>query len=174
MQSVDRTETSLRANAHYSAKIIRRRNPRREYVEVLSGVSDIFILKASEVQLGEGFRGIPRDSEQRGEGARAIPSTSLRAGSSLRLKNSSVQDDGLPAQKQKPEAGSGSCLIACRVQRVLMLAKNSPFDLVLAILSTSNSIASTGESGFKTLRRTQMRCRSSLGISNSSFRVPER
>jgi len=167
VQSVDRTETSLRANAHYSAKIIRRRNPRREYVEVLSGVSDIFIRRPAKFSSA-------RDSERSGEGARAIPSTSLRAGSSLRLKNSSVQDDGLPAQKQKPEAGSGSCLIACRVQRVLMLAKNSPFDLVLAILSTSNSIASTGESGFKTLRRTQMRCRSSLGISNSSFRVPER
>ncbi len=58
MQNVDRTETSLRANAYYSAKIIRRRNPGREYVERVVdrfGVSDIS-LKASEVQLGEGFR----------------------------------------------------------------------------------------------------------------------
>jgi len=78
VQSVDRTETSLRANAHYSAKIIRRRNPRREYVEVLSGVSDIFILKASEVQLGEGFRGIPSEAGK----VRARP-LRLRSGQAL-------------------------------------------------------------------------------------------
>src|SRR5579862_5032077 len=56
----------------------------------------------------------------------------------------------------------------------LIFARNSPFDLVLLNLSISSSIASTGESGFSTLRSTQMRVRSSFGISSSSFRVPER
>ena len=35
-------------------------------------------------------------------------------------------------------------------------------------------MASTGDNGFSTLRNTQMRCRSSFGMSSSSFRVPER
>lgn len=35
-------------------------------------------------------------------------------------------------------------------------------------------MASTGESGLRTLRRIQVRCGSSLGMSNSSLRVPER
>src|SRR5580698_9835388 len=56
----------------------------------------------------------------------------------------------------------------------LILARNSPFDLVLLSLSISNSMASTGDSGFSTLRKTQMRVKSSFGISNSSFRVPDR
>src|SRR5664279_3606689 len=51
----------------------------------------------------------------------------------------------------------------------LMFERNSPFDRVLPSLSMSSSIASTGDSGFKTLRRTQMRARSSLGMSNSSL-----
>src|SRR3984893_16694631 len=54
--------------------------------------------------------------------------------------------------------------------RLLILARNSPFDLVLLSLSISSSMASTGESGFRTLRRTQIRVRSSLGISSSSLR----
>jgi hypothetical protein len=62
----------------------------------------------------------------------------------------------------------------CDCYSELMLERNSPFDLVLLSLSMSNSIASTGDSGFRTLRRTQIRERSSLGISNSSLRVPER
>jgi hypothetical protein len=61
-----------------------------------------------------------------------------------------------------------------RLYSELMFARNSPFDLVLLNLSINNSIASTGESGFSTLRSTQMRVRSSFGISNSSLRVPER
>ncbi len=60
------------------------------------------------------------------------------------------------------------------IYRALMFDKNSLLALVLLSLSISNSIASTGESGFSTLRRTQMRERSSFGISNSSLRVPER
>ena len=43
------------------------------------------------------------------------------------------------------------------IYKALMLARNSPFDLVLLSLSISNSIASTGDSGFSTLRRTQIR-----------------
>ena len=35
-------------------------------------------------------------------------------------------------------------------------------------------MASTGDSGFSTRRSTQMRVKSSFGISNSSLRVPER
>jgi hypothetical protein len=56
----------------------------------------------------------------------------------------------------------------------LILAKNSLLVLALAKRSMRSSMASTGDSGFRTLRRTQMRWRSSFGISNSSFRVPER
>src|SRR5215471_10445847 len=56
----------------------------------------------------------------------------------------------------------------------LMLARNSELLLALPSLSISNSMASTGESGFSTFRSTQMRERSSLGISSSSLRVPER
>ena len=56
----------------------------------------------------------------------------------------------------------------------LIFARNSPLDCVLAKRSISSSMASTGDSGFRTLRSTQMRCRSSFGISSSSFRVPER
>ena len=50
--------------------------------------------------------------------------------------------------------------------------RNSVFPFVLPILSSSSSIASTGDSGFSTLRSTQMRLRSSFGMSSSSFRVP--
>jgi hypothetical protein len=56
----------------------------------------------------------------------------------------------------------------------LIFDKNSPFALVLLSLSISNSIASTGDKGFSTLRSTQIRDKSSFGISNSSLRVPER
>ena len=50
--------------------------------------------------------------------------------------------------------------------------RNSAFDFVLPILSSSSSIASTGDSGFSTLRSTQTRLRSSRGSSSSSLRVP--
>jgi hypothetical protein len=56
----------------------------------------------------------------------------------------------------------------------LIFDKNSPFDFVLLSLSISNSIASTGDSGFSTFRSTQIRDKSSRGISNSSLRVPDR
>ena len=56
----------------------------------------------------------------------------------------------------------------------LMFDKNSPFDFVLLSLSISNSMASTGDSGFSTFRSTQIRDRSSRGISSSSLRVPDR
>ena len=56
----------------------------------------------------------------------------------------------------------------------LMFERNSLLARVLESLSISNSIASTGDSGFSTFRSTQMRCKSSFGISNSSFRVPDR
>ena len=56
----------------------------------------------------------------------------------------------------------------------LILAKNSLFDPAFANRSISSSMASTGDSGFSTLRRTQMRCKSSFGISSASLRVPER
>jgi len=56
----------------------------------------------------------------------------------------------------------------------LIFAKNSLFDPALASRSINNSIASTGDKGFSTLRSTQMRCKSSFGISSSSLRVPER
>ena len=50
--------------------------------------------------------------------------------------------------------------------------RNSALLLVLPIFESSSSIASTGESGVRTLRSTQTRLRSSLGMSISSFRVP--
>ena len=56
----------------------------------------------------------------------------------------------------------------------LIFDKNSLLARVLESLSISNSIASTGDSGFSTLRSTQIRCRSSFGMSSSSYRVPER
>ena len=56
----------------------------------------------------------------------------------------------------------------------LMFDRNSAFARVLLSLSMSSSMASTGESGFSTLRSTQMRARSSLGMMSSSLRVPER
>src|ERR1035441_7560949 len=56
----------------------------------------------------------------------------------------------------------------------LILARNSRVDPAVARRSISNSMASTGDSGFSTLRSTQMRCKSSFGISSSSLRVPER
>src|ERR1017187_7163367 len=56
----------------------------------------------------------------------------------------------------------------------LILAQNSLLLPALASRSISNSMASTGDSGFSTLRSTQIRCRSSFGISSSSLRVPER
>ena len=78
-------------------------------------------------------------------------------------------------ETRKPErsalAFSGS---QREIYSALMLARNSLLPLVLLSLSISNSMASTGESGFSTLRRTQMRERSSFGMSSSSLRVPER
>src|SRR5882724_11753129 len=56
----------------------------------------------------------------------------------------------------------------------LIFDKNSVLFFVLPSLSISNSIASTGERGLRTLRSTQILCKSSFGMSNSSFRVPER
>ncbi len=54
-----------------------------------------------------------------------------------------------------------------------MDSKNSLLFLVPRILSSKNSIASTTLSCDKTLRNIQMRLRSSLAISNSSFLVPD-
>src|SRR5208282_6464166 len=59
----------------------------------------------------------------------------------------------------------------CASYSWLILARNSLLVAAFASLSISNSMASTGDSGFRTLRRTQIRCRSSLGISSSSFLV---
>src|ERR1700721_3062273 len=54
-----------------------------------------------------------------------------------------------------------SSLVSNEDQRALMLARNSLFPRVLLSLSISNSIASTGDRGFSTLRRTQMQDKSS-------------
>ena len=51
-------------------------------------------------------------------------------------------------------------------------ARKSALERVFPILSSSSSIASTGDNGFSTLRSTQTRLRSSPLSSNSSFRVP--
>ncbi len=55
-----------------------------------------------------------------------------------------------------------------------MLARNSALLRTFSRRLMSSSMASTGESGLSTLRRIQMRCKSSLGMSSSSLRVPER
>jgi hypothetical protein len=52
--------------------------------------------------------------------------------------------------------------------------RNSLFDLVLVSRLSSNSMASTVESGLRTLRSTQTRLSSSGGRRSSSLRVPER
>src|SRR5262249_37060649 len=53
-----------------------------------------------------------------------------------------------------------------------MAARKSELLFVFPILDSSSSIASTGDSGVRTLRSTQTRFRSSFGISSSSFLVP--
>src|SRR4029077_20313527 len=82
------------------------------------------------------------------------------------------------SEQRRPEAIRDLQILsqanARRGYSALMLARNSELPLVLLSLSISNSMASTGERGFSTLRRTQMRDRSSFGISSSSLRVPER
>src|SRR5215207_7229166 len=50
--------------------------------------------------------------------------------------------------------------------------RKSALLLVFAIFERSNSMASTADSGVRTLRRTQTRLRSSFGSRSSSFRVP--
>jgi len=50
--------------------------------------------------------------------------------------------------------------------------RNSALPFVLAIFESSSSMASVGESGVRTFRRTQTRLRSSFAMSSSSFRVP--
>jgi hypothetical protein len=83
----------------------------------------------------------------------------------------SAQDDILLGQFRPEHERDARAYIS---YSELIFARNSPFDFVLLNLSISSSIASTGDSGFRTLRSTQMRVRSSFGISSSSFRVPER
>jgi hypothetical protein len=92
-----------------------------------------------------------------------------------------TEADGYAARNvpksRKPPMFLEACRIQMRMSEVysaLMFDKNSPLVFVLLNLSISNSIASTGESGFSTFRSTQIRDRSSRGISNSSLRVPER
>ena len=82
----------------------------------------------------------------------------------------SAQDDNAIADNSKHKRDARAHIS----YNELMFARNSPFDFVLLNLSISSSIASTGDSGFSTLRSTQIRVRSSFGISNSSLRVPER
>ena len=55
-----------------------------------------------------------------------------------------------------------------------IFARNSALLRAFSRRLTKTSIASTGESGLITRRRTQMRERSSLASSSSSLRVPER
>ncbi len=81
-------------------------------------------------------------------------------------------DQKLASPQRELEACHQLLSVGC--YSALMFDKNSPFALVLLSLSISNSIASTGDSGFSTLRSTQIRDRSSRGISNSSLRVPDR
>jgi len=64
--------------------------------------------------------------------------------------------------------------IVAQAAGVDMELRNSMLDLVLVRRLRSSSMASTVESGLKTLRRTQTRLSSSGGSSNSSLRVPER
>jgi len=52
--------------------------------------------------------------------------------------------------------------------------RNSPLDFDFESRLINSSMASTVESGLKTLRRTQTRLSSSAGSSSSSLRVPER
>jgi hypothetical protein len=113
--------------------------------------------------------GPPIQSGYRPEDARAVQSTEIQSLAALSAAQFPLT--GAPTRVRRM-AGEGAR--PTESYNWLILAKNSLFDPALASRSISSSIASTGDSGFSTLRRTQMRCKSSFGISNSSLRVPDR
>ncbi len=78
----------------------------------------------------------------------------------------------LPVFRAKRANSAAASTATC--QSWFMLVRNSALLRTFSSRPMSNSMASTGESGFKTRRSTKMRCRSSLGMSSSSLRVPER
>ena len=95
------------------------------------------------------------------DGSRLFHVEQFESGSETSATNGSIRAKGAYAR-------------TASTYREFIFSRNSALFLVFDNRSTSNSIASTGESGFSTLRRTQIRCRSSFGISSSSLRVPER
>ncbi len=76
--------------------------------------------------------------------------------------------------KRRRAARSIDDLAAGRTYSWFMLARNSALLRTFSRRLISSSMASTGESGLRTRRRMKTRCRSSLGISSSSLRVPLR
>ncbi len=80
----------------------------------------------------------------------------------------------MPPPRQTKALRVSSQSPPCISYSEFIFSKNSALFRVLPKRSTSNSIASTGDNGFSTFLSTQIRCKSSLGISSSSLRVPER
>src|SRR2546427_7615096 len=78
------------------------------------------------------------------------------------------------AAREESERGGGQISVLRAQAGVDIDARNSPLDFVFVRRLSKSSIASTVESGLRTLRSTQTRLSSSGGRSNSSFRVPER
>jgi len=121
---------------------------------ILTLAASLLIAGSSSLRLRASARD---DSDSRAE------ANQLRSSWAFAFFRSDVQKGGTGADRRRHH-----------VYRELMLARNWELLGVLPSLSMSNSIASTGDSGFRTLRSTQMRAKSSLGISSSSFLVPER
>ncbi len=75
-----------------------------------------------------------------------------------------------PSLRQKEGARMGHGAL-WRGYSWFMFWRNSALLRTFSRRLMSSSMASTGESGLSTLRSTQMRCKSSLGMSSSSFLV---
>src|ERR1700732_76747 len=70
----------------------------------------------------------------------------------VRLCTGKIVEMDRGARCRKRSAGRGKPARSIASYSELILARNSPFDLALLSLSINSSIASTGESGFKTRR----------------------
>ena len=125
-------------------------------------------------------RGDQADHHRAHEAGRAQSSTerarseaTLASACSKRKSSKATNCANWRAEASGPIARRRSSLAPDRRYPIFCIAaRNSALLFVLPILSSSSSIASTGDSGVSTLRSTQMRLRSSFGMSSSSLRVP--
>src|SRR5437867_10880543 len=81
-------------------------------------------------------------------------------------------DDSAETNGKRSAAHHATCDLRLYVFPLDIEARKSWLVLVFDMRDSSSSIASTGDSGVSTLRRTQTRFRSSFGSRSSSFRVP--